>query len=78
MCKLVLELLGAILEGDIALFGDLFLFQKHFFFELGQVFVTLFFVDPGDQVGGEIDDLFELLSLELFFGFGTHEQVGKP
>src|SRR5207302_8580869 len=29
-------------------------------------------------VGGEVDDLLELLGLQLFTSLGTHEQVGQP
>jgi hypothetical protein len=30
--------------------------------------MALLLVDPGDQVGGEVDDLLELLGLELLRG----------
>ena len=46
--------------------------------EVGQVGVALVLVDPGDQVGGEVDDLLELLGLQLLTGLGAHEQVGQP
>src|SRR3546814_8449580 len=35
-------------------------------------------VDPGHEVGGEVDDLLELLGLQLLTGLGAHEQVGEP
>ena len=35
-------------------------------------------VDPGDQVGGEVDDLLELLGLQLFLRLDAGEQVGQP
>ena len=43
-----------------------------------QVLVALLVVDPGDQVGGEVDDLLELLGLQLLTGLGAHEQVRQP
>ena len=46
--------------------------------EVGQVLVALLLVDPGDQVGGEVDDLLQLLGLQLLTGLGAHEQVGQP
>ena len=46
--------------------------------EVGQVLVALGLVDPGDQVGGEVDDLLQLLGLQLLAGLGAHEQVGQP
>ncbi len=44
----------------------------------GQVRVAALLVDVGDQVGGEVDDLLELLGLQLLTGLGAHEQVGQP
>ena len=40
--------------------------------------MTLVDIDPGDQVGCEVDDLLELLGLELFFGLDAGEQVCQP
>ena len=46
--------------------------------EVGEVVVALLLVDPRDEVGGEVDDLLELLGLQLLAGLGAHEQVGQP
>ena len=46
--------------------------------EVRQVLVALVLVDPGDQVGGEVDDLLQLLGLQLLAGLGAHEEVGQP
>jgi len=54
------------------------LLREHFLLEVREVLVTALFVYPGDQVCGEVDDLLELLSLQFFLGFGTHEEVRKP
>ena len=40
--------------------------------------MALVLVDPGDEVGREVDDLLELLGLQLLTGLGAHEQVGEP
>jgi hypothetical protein len=40
--------------------------------------VALVLVDPGDQVGGEVDDLLQLLGLELFLRLEAGQQVGQP
>ena len=46
--------------------------------QLGQVAVALLDLHRGDHVGGEVDDLLELLGLELLLGRGAHEEVGQP
>ena len=46
--------------------------------EVGQVLVAALLVDPGDEVGGEVDDLLQLLGLQLLAGLGAHEQVRQP
>ena len=46
--------------------------------QFAQVLVALVDVDEGDHVGGEVDDLLELLGLQLFLGRGAHEEVGQP
>ena len=40
--------------------------------------MALVVVDPGHQVGGEVDDLLELLGLELFLRLDAGQQVGEP
>ena len=37
-----------------------------------------FHVDERDEVGCEVDDLFELLGLEFLFGFGSHKEIRQP
>ena len=46
--------------------------------EHGQVLVAALVVHPGDQVGGEVDDLLQLLGLQLLAGLGAHEEIGQP
>ena len=45
---------------------------------LGRSVVALLLVDPGDEVGGEVDDLLELLGLQLLTGLDAGQQVGQP
>ena len=46
--------------------------------EIGEVLVTSILVDPRHQVGGEVDDLLQLLGLELFFRLDAGQQVCQP
>ena len=46
--------------------------------EVRQVGVTALLVDPGHEVGGEVDDLLELLGLQLLTDLGAHEEVREP
>ncbi len=46
--------------------------------ELGHVLVTLVGVHGRDKVGGEVDDLLQLLCLELLLGLQTAEEIGEP
>ena len=46
--------------------------------QVGQVLMALVVVDPGHQVGGEVDDLLQLLGLELFLRLDARQQVGEP
>ena len=40
--------------------------------------MTLLLVDPGHEVGGEVDDLLELLGLQLFLRLDAREEVREP
>ena len=40
--------------------------------------MALLLVDPNDHVGGEVDDLLQLLGLKFLAWLGAHEQVGQP
>ena len=40
--------------------------------------MALVLVDPRHQVGGEVDDLLQLLGLELFLRLDAGQQVGQP
>ena len=76
--QLLLELLEATVDLEVALaleLGDLF---GELALEGGQVLVAALLVDPGDEVGREVDDLLELLGLQLLAGLGAHEQVRQP
>ena len=76
--ELVLERLVAPVDVEIAPLLDVGDLLGHLVLERGQVLVALLLVHPGDQVGGEVDDLLELLGLELLTRLGAHEQVGQP
>src|SRR5205085_10942801 len=75
---LVLDGLEAAVDVEVALALDLGQLLLELGLEVGKVGVTLLVVDPGDEVGGEVDDLLELLGLQLLTGLGAHEQVGQP
>jgi hypothetical protein len=77
LLQLLLERLEAAVDVEVALLlnvGDLL---GHLV-ERGQVLVPLLLVDPGDEVGREVDDLLELLGLEFLPGLGAHQQVSQP
>ena len=76
--ELLLQRLEAAVDVEVALLLDIGDLLGHLVLEAGQVLVPLLLVDPGDQVGREIDDLLELLGLELLTRLGAHEQVGQP
>ena len=73
-----LELLEAAIDGELELLADLVTLFEVLDLEALEVFVTLVLVDPRHQVGGEVDDLLELLGLELFLRLDAGEQVGEP
>ncbi len=70
-----LETLGQL---DLTLLFDDVALGEHLGLEVRQLVVATVVVDPGDEVGGEVDDLLELLGLQLLAGLGAHEQVGQP
>ena len=59
------------------LFNEVLLGQ-HVLLECLEIGMTTLVVNPGNQVSGEVNDLFKLLGLDLFTSFGTHEEVRKP
>ena len=59
------QLLGALLEVDVAAVLDLLLLSGDFCFEGGEVVVSGFFIDAGDDVGSEVDDLFQILGCQV-------------
>ncbi len=65
-------------EAEFHLFIDGLLLGQYLRFEVRDVSVALFLVDPGHEVGGEVDDLLQLLGFELFTRLGAHQQVGQP
>ncbi len=66
-----LELLGAGLQVGVTLIGDGLLLDLHLGFESGELVVAHLVVDGGDHVGGEVDDLLEILRRQV-------EQVAQP
>src|SRR5690606_13509917 len=60
-----LELLGAGLEVGVALVGDRLLLDLHLRLERGQLVVAQLLVDVDDDVGGEVDDLLEILRRQV-------------
>ena len=46
--------------------------------EVGEVLVASVLVDPRHQVGGEVDDLLELLGLQLFLRLDAGQQICQP
>ena len=76
--QLALERLEPTVDLHVALLLEVGDLHPELRLELRQVLVPLGLVDPGDQVGGEVDDLLELLGLQLLAGFRAHEQVGEP
>ena len=76
--QLALEHLEPAVDLEVALLLDVGHLHPELGLEVGQVLVALGLVDPGDQVGGEVDDLLQLLGLQLLTGLGAHEQVGQP
>ena len=75
---LVLGLLEAAVDGELDLLADRVELLEQLGLEVGQVVVAALVVDPGDQVGGEVDDLLELLGLQLLTGLDAGQQVGQP
>ena len=68
----------AAIDGELELLLDRVALFEVLGLEVGEVLVALVLVDPGDQVGGEVDDLLELLGLQLFLRLDAGEEVGQP
>ncbi len=75
---LLLELLEPAVDRQLLLLLDGVALFEVLVLEVLQVLVALVLVDPRDEVGGEVDDLLELLGLELLLGLDAGEQVGQP
>src|ERR1019366_7897656 len=78
LLQFLFEGLEATVDVQVTLALDVPDLLGHLGLEGREVLVPLLVVDPGDQVGGEVDDLLQLLGLELLAGLGAHEQVGQP
>jgi len=76
--QLLLERLETAVDFQVPAPLDVDDLVDHLGLEGREVLVALRLVDPGDQVGGEVDDLLQLLGLQLLTGLGAHEQVGQP
>jgi hypothetical protein len=73
-----LELLVATVDGEFELFADLVALGQVLGLDARLVFVALGLVDPGDEVGREVDDLLELLGLEFFLRLDAGEEIREP
>ncbi|SKO68087.1 Uncharacterised protein [Mycobacteroides abscessus subsp. bolletii] len=60
-----LELLGAGLQVGVALIGDSLLLDLHLGLKRRELVVTQLVVDGGDDVSGEVDDLFQILRRQV-------------
>ena len=78
LCDLGFEIFVDPSELEFHFLLEFLTLSQHFGFEVGKIGIASFFVDRGDEVRGEVDDLFELLGLQLFASFGSHEEVGEP
>ena len=76
--QLLLEVGEAALGFEVAGTLDLADLALQLGLEARQVGVPLLLVDLRDEVGGEVDDLLELLGLQLLTSLRAHEQVGEP
>ena len=63
--EVLLELLGAVLHGGVATLLEALALQADLVLEGLQVAVTRVLVDRGDHVGGEVDDLLEVLRRQV-------------
>ncbi|CAB4592582.1 unannotated protein [freshwater metagenome] len=57
---------------------DEVLLGEHVLLECREIGMATLVVNPSNKVGGEVDDLFELLGLDLFTSFRAHEEVREP
>ena len=73
-----LGVLEAAVDGELDLLAHGVELFEELVLEVLLVLVALVGVDPGDEVGGEVDDLLELLGLELLTGLDAGEEVGEP
>ncbi len=74
----VFGILEAAVNGDLHLLADGVELFEQLVFEVLLILVTLVDINPGDQVGREVDDLFQLLGLQLFTWLDAGEEVGQP
>ena len=72
------EVLEPAIDSDLEFFVDGVNLFEVLGFKVGKRFVTAVFVDPADEMGGKVDDLFEHLGLELFLRLDASEEIGKP
>src|SRR5699024_10034389 len=59
------QALGALGDVQVALLGDVLLFQVHLVLQARQVLVPAILVHPGDHRGGEVDDLLQVLRRQV-------------
>jgi hypothetical protein len=63
--EILFELLGATVDVGVTAGADLLLFDVDLVLQAGQIAVTGILVDRGDHVGGEVDDLLEVLRSQI-------------
>ncbi|CAB4853711.1 unannotated protein [freshwater metagenome] len=76
--RVAFELLEAAVDRQFEFLTDRVALLEELGFQVRQLGVALVLVDPGDQVGGEVNDLLELLGLEFFLRQQAGQQVCQP
>ena len=72
------EVLEPAIDSDLEFFVDGVNLFEILSFKVGKRFVTAIFIDPADEMGGKVDDLFEHFGLELFLRLDSSKKIGKP
>ena len=76
--QLGLEVLLAAVQFAVTLLLDGSALVNQFLFQFREILVPAVLIDADHQVGGEVDDLLQLLGLEVLAGLVSRQQVGQP